>query len=191
MPRKRFNGWLALSVAGGMAYPAFVYFSLDKAPPFLMIGAGLCLIALRLCGILRSSHEKHPQPWIGLFLLTALALVGLSLIEPHMAVKSYPVLINFCVGALFGLSLVWPPSMVERFARIAEPDLPPEGQRYTHKVTQVWTLFLFANTAISAITVFYGSDKQWALWNGLISYLLMGTLFAGEYALRRVARRRA
>jgi uncharacterized membrane protein len=174
-----------------MAYPAFVYFSLDIAPPFLLVAAGLGLIALRLCGMLRAPKGKLPHPWIVAFLLAAGIFAAMSAIEPQMAVKTYPVLINFCVAALFGMSLIWPPTVVERIARIAEPELSLEGQRYTRKVTQVWTLFLFANTVISAITVLYGSEEQWALWNGLISYLLMGLLFAGEYALRQVVRRRA
>jgi len=190
MRRKPFNSWLALSVTGGMAYPALVYFNLDEAPHYWLIATGLGLIALRLCGMSRSPKGKLPYPWITTFLLAAGVFTALSAVEPRMAVMAYPVLINFCVATLFGMSLIWPPTVVEHFARIAEPDLSLEGQSYTRKVTQVWTVFLFANTFVSAVTVFYGSQEQWALWNGLISYLLMGLLFAGEYAVRQVVRRR-
>jgi uncharacterized membrane protein len=188
MQRKRFNIWLVLSIVGGMSYPAFVYFSLGHVSSFLLIALGLGLIASRLWGARR---DGQPQVWVAALLFAAIVLVALSLIAPDFAVKAYPVVINFSVACLFGASLIWPPTIVERIARVTEPMLPPEGQRYTRKVTQIWTVFLFANTVISALTVLYGSQEQWALWNGLISYLLMGTLFVGEYALRRVVRRRA
>jgi len=79
--------------------------------------------------------------------------------------------------------------MIERFARIREPDLSLGGQIYTRRVTQVWTGFLVANSAIAAATAVWGTVEQWTLWNGLISYLLMGGLFIGEIALRRFVRR--
>jgi len=56
-------------------------------------------------------------------------------------------------------------------------------------VTAVWVGFLLVNAAISLWTVLWGSLEQWALWNGLLSYLAMGTLFTAEYLVRRVVRR--
>lgn len=33
-------------------------------------------------------------------------------------------------------------------------------------------------------------EEAWALYNGFISYLLMGLMFAGEWLIRRRVRRR-
>jgi uncharacterized membrane protein len=93
------------------------------------------------------------------------------------------------LATIFGASLRFPPTVIERIARLTEPDLPPEGVVYTRKVTAVWVGFLLVNAAISLWTVLWGSLEQWALWNGLLSYLAMGILFTAEYLVRRVVRR--
>ena len=75
--------------------------------------------------------------------------------------------------------------MIERFARLAEPDLPPEGVIWTKKVTIVWCGFFVVNAVIALGTVLFTSTKIWVLYNGFISYLLMGVLLLGEYFLRK------
>ena len=57
-------------------------------------------------------------------------------------------------------------------------------------MTIAWTVFLVSNAGVSAATGVWGTLDQWTLWNGLISYLLMGALFGGEYAVRRIVLRR-
>ena len=44
--------------------------------------------------------------------------------------------------------------------------------------------FFVFNGSIALITVFC-EDAVWALYNGFIAYLLMGTLFLGEWLIRR------
>jgi uncharacterized membrane protein len=41
------------------------------------------------------------------------------------------------------------------------------------------------NGALAAYTAVFASREAWALYNGVIAYLLMGGLFAGERLLRR------
>jgi uncharacterized membrane protein len=183
---KRTNIWLLASLAGGLLYPLLVYVSLPYAPPFALIAVGFALIGLRLWGVRRDSTVVV---W-GLALAPAAIGIGLLLVvAPVFAVKAYPAMISAAIAGVFGASLIWPPSAVERIARIREPALSPAGQLYTRRVTQVWTVFLLANTAISAAVAVWGTVAQWTLWNGLISYLLMGALFTGEFALRRFVRR--
>ena len=81
--------------------------------------------------------------------------------------------------------------MVERIARIHEPDLPPSGVAWTRKVTQVWCGFFLFNATVSAYTALYGSLQTWTWYNGFVSYVLMGCLFAGEFVLRHFHKARA
>ena len=76
-------------------------------------------------------------------------------------------------------------TMVERLARLTTPDLPEQGVRYTRKVTLVWCLFFIANGACSGWTIWQGDLALWSLYNGLISYLLMGALMGGEWLIRQ------
>ena len=66
-------------------------------------------------------------------------------------------------------------------------DRPPghAASRYTRRVTLAWCAFFVVNGAIAAWTAVYSSREAWVLYNGVIAYLAMGTLFAGERLLRR------
>jgi uncharacterized membrane protein len=77
-----------------------------------------------------------------------------------------------------------PQSLVERIARIQHPNLPPEGVVYTRRVTQIWCVFFVVNGGIALVTALWSSFEIWSLYNGLIAYVLMGLLFAGEYIVR-------
>jgi uncharacterized membrane protein len=186
MWRGQIKFWHLASAAGGLLYPLLVYVSLPYAPPFALVVVGLGLIALRLWGARR---DGTVAVWGTAMVLAAVGLALLSALSPSLAMKSYPALISIAVAGVFGASLLWPPTIIERIAVIREPELSPAGQIYTRRVTQVWTGFLLLNAAIAAATAIWGTVEQWTLWNGLISYLLMGVLFIGEITLRRFLRR--
>lgn len=97
----------------------------------------------------------------------------------------YPASISASMLIVFGATLFRPPTMVERFARLREPDLPEQSVRYTRRVTEAWCVFFVCNGAIAVYTALFASREAWALYNGFIAYLLMGALFAGERLVRR------
>jgi uncharacterized membrane protein len=74
--------------------------------------------------------------------------------------------------------------MVERIARFREPALPQEAVKYTRRVTQVWCLFFLGNGLIALWTAIWQSARAWFWYNGVIAYLLIGALFAGEWLIR-------
>ena len=82
------------------------------------------------------SAKKDPMlPLTGLAILCG----GLSLIlKEHAWLKLYPVGMSLGALLIFALTLYKPPSMIERFARLVEPDLPESGVQWTRKVTMVW-----------------------------------------------------
>lgn len=121
----------------------------------------------------------------------ALLLVALTVWSNQLLpLKLYPVLMNFLTLALFSYSLFYPPSMIERFARMTDPDLPPEAIGYTRRVTQVWCGFLLVNGSIALYTALWATPEVWSLYNGVIAYLLMGLMFGGEYLIRLRFKRR-
>ncbi len=102
----------------------------------------------------------------------------------------YPVLVNSALFVLFTVSLVRPPSVIERIARLRDPELPPAAVVYTRRVTIVWTVFFALNGATALYTALFTPLETWALYNGLIAYVLIGTLFAVEFAIRTVFKAR-
>jgi len=103
--------------------------------------------------------------------------------------RLYPLFMNVAMLAAFAHTLWKPPSMIERFARLVEPNLPEAGVRYTRKVTWVWCAFLAGNGLAALWTALYASLEVWALYNGLIAYVLMGTLFGVELLVRAAVKR--
>lgn len=99
----------------------------------------------------------------------------------------YPVMVNAVLLMIFVASLWRPPSFIETLARLQEPDLPPRGVRYTRKVTLAWAVF-FAVNGVMALTTAFLDPYWWALYNGLIAYLLMGVLMGAEWLVRRRVR---
>jgi acyl-CoA synthetase (AMP-forming)/AMP-acid ligase II len=58
-------------------------------------------------------------------------------------------------------------------------------ENYCRKITIVWVIFFIFNGNLSVWTIFSGSDILFAVYNGGISYLLMGILFAVEFMVRK------
>ncbi len=139
--------------------------------------------------ILSRTLQKNKQ--LGLMLsVTGIVLCGLSaLFKNYHALLYYPVVVNITLLGVFGYSLYRPPTMIERFARLQQPDLTPFGQRYTFRVTQIWCLFFIINGSIALFSVLWGDMVLWAWWNGFISYLLIGCLLVGEWLIRKRVQR--
>jgi uncharacterized membrane protein len=64
--------------------------------------------------------------------------------------------------------------------------LSDELAAYTRKLTWVWTL-LFAGAALASVALaLSGNRDAWSLFTNLVNYLLVATLFLGEFAYRRM-----
>ncbi|GAB3274139.1 hypothetical protein [Parahaliea aestuarii] len=149
--------------------------------------AGFALLALLRLLTLRAVGSALPVALAALLL--ALALGAWASGSEHWF-RFYPVLVNALLLGLFAASLWRGPPVAERLARLQEAELPPEAVAYTRRVTQVWCAFFAVNGAIALWTAQAASLQTWSLYNGLIAYLLMGGLFAGEWLLRQRVRRR-
>jgi uncharacterized membrane protein len=95
--------------------------------------------------------------------------------------------VNLGLLVAFGSTLVRGPTMIEKFARMGNPELGEHAVRYTRRVTQVWCVFFALNGAFSAYTALFWTPAAWSLYNGAIAYGLVGVLLAGEIAWRYLA----
>lgn len=176
----------AALVAASLLYPGLVYAGRAAVPPLAFVALALALIGVRFA----ASSSPIARVWRLPLAGAAAVIAGLAALDGPLAAKAYPVVLSLGTAAVFGVSLFRPPSLVERFARLQEPDLPPQGQAYCRTVTIVWTVWLVANAAVAAALALWGSDALWALWTGIVAYVVMGSLFGGEVLVRRTVRRR-
>ena len=171
--------WLVL-----LLYPLAVWVGLTHWGTALLAPLLVGVFSLRL---LMLRGKLRQQMWLG----KALAIVGILLALASWALKQshwllyYPVLVNAILLLLFAYSLFAPPTVVERLARITEPQLDAAGIAYTRRVTQVWCWFFIVNGAIALTTCLSGDITLWTLYNGGISYLLMGALMGIEWIVRK------
>lgn len=116
--------------------------------------------------------------------LLSCASAAIVLTNSELLLRLYPSLVNLGLLIAFGATLVRGPSMIEKFARLGNPDLPPRAVRHTWRVTQVWCGFFALNGAFSAYTALYWSRANWSLYNGAIAYGLIGVLLVAEIIWR-------
>jgi uncharacterized membrane protein len=168
-----------LTVLITLMYPLAIWFGHGQVEPRWLAGVLLLAAATRLPTLAISRVARWSV--LGVMLLVAAAVWANALLP----LKLYPVLVNLGMLAAFGYSLIAPPSMVERLARLREPDLPEVAVGYTRRVTQVWCVFFVINGGLALATALWASEAIWSLYTGVISYLLMGLLFGIELLLRR------
>ncbi len=169
---------MLLFVLLSLAYPLAVYAGMARYGTRALAGL---LMAMAL---LRALQSRNAQ-WLAVAAGAAVLALAAWYSGDGLPLKLYPALVNAVLLLVFATSLWSPPSAVERIARLREPDLPPAGVAYTRRVTQVWCGFFLLNGAIAVATALWASDRTWALYNGLIAYVLIGLLFAGEWLVRR------
>lgn len=162
-------------------YPLAVYFGIQYLPLNSILILLLFIIIMRL--VFSGVNGKQVGGVVTLALAIVLALSWFR--DDPEGLLWYPVLCNLVLFFLFAYSLKQPKSIIERIARIKEPDLPYKGIVYTRKVTKVWCIFFLINGSLATATVISGNMQVWVFYNGLVSYVLMGLIIAAEWLVRR------
>jgi uncharacterized membrane protein len=187
-----------LAVAATIAYPfavlaCFLVFKVSAR------GIGLCLLAVAVLNFLALSGggrggADRARKWGGLGL--SLALVALVFVTDNAAfAKAYPVLVSLVLLSLFTFSLIKPPTVIFRLASLQDKSLREGGsardkaEPYCRKVTLVWCGFFIANGCVALYTALWASPLAWTIYNGFVSYVLIGALLLGEIVVRRRAMR--
>jgi len=169
-----------------LAYPLAVYFGLTHFAPRQL---GVLLLLLLLPGLLMKARQAaRADLWAVVRVpLTIFAAVGLgALLDDPRFFLALPVIANLLLLAHFGGSLRGPVSLVERMARMQDPDLPADHIPYCRTVTKVWCVFFVLNGSVAAGLALYATLSVWALYTGLLAYLLMGLLFTVEFVVRKM-----
>lgn len=172
------------SVIAVVAYPVAVYLGLRELGAR---GAGLALLAVVLLGLaLRLSLARGQLREVAPVPLVTACLLGLTaLLQESRFMLAVPVVVNAVLLLTFAGSLRSGQPLVERFARLQHPDLSAGEVRYCRSVTLVWSGFFVVNGAVAAGLALAGELFWWTVYTGLVSYALVGLLFAVEYLIRK------
>lgn len=167
-----------------LLYPFLIYLGLQEFQPRVL--ACLLLIAVTLRFIV-SKYGKKKESEMGMWLYGIAAAIIVAIFTLVTDLKFgfylYPPLVNLTFFIFFTISLIHPPTVIEKIARRQHPEMPARAIAYTRKVTQAWCLFFLVNGGISLMSISY-SEEWWVLYNGFIAYILIGLMLAGEYLIR-------
>lgn len=184
--RRRAMGALtALAAVALVAYPLAVYAGLTHFSPRVAALGLLVLIAPIVLSRLRRLDAQALRTVALIPLLTAVLLGLGAALDAAGFVLAVPVVINAVLLATFGASLKTAQPMIERFARLQVPDLPPDEVAWCRQWTVAWCAFFSVNGLTAAALALWAPLAWWAAYNGLVAYALMGTLFTVEFAWRK------
>ena len=148
------------------------------------------------------ANEKTTLDWKPFFSSVLFLSAGLFcfITGKEFFLKIYSVVINLTMLFVFGSTLFMPPNIIFRFATMSDKSIKGSSfeqkvYKYCHKVTVIWCCFFILNGSAAALTTFadkiFGlspeaARKVWAVYNGGISYVLMGALFVIEFIVRKL-----
>lgn len=181
---------LTLCIILGVCYPFAIYAGIK----FKLIKYVLPVIAAVFLLRLVLSRKNHSQFKILTFcsLVTAMILcTGAMIFNSLKLVLFYPVFVNTLFFVMFFLSLFKGEALITRLAKFSQKDevLPDYAISYTRKVTLVWSVFFVLNSIIALYTAILNDIEIWTLYNGLISYILIGCLMTVEFVIRFIIRK--
>lgn len=76
--------------------------------------------------------------------------------------------------------------LIEHFARMIKPELGPGEIAHCRAWTRVWGIYLLVLAAIGLCLARWASLAVWTGYVGVVSYVLVGALFAVEYLIRKI-----
>ena len=162
-----------------LAYPYLVYRGIESGMAWIAPGL---FAALYLYQSIATSERNKKIAYAG---ISIALLLGAWSIQSITA-KVMPVLIQLMLIYLFGstLSKANAPCLIERFVLLEFPESPASILIYCRQLTIVWVTLFVCNALICIVLALWGSDRWWALFNGLIIYIMMAALMIGEYIYR-------
>ena len=183
----RVSARTALIAACGAAVAVVAHLTIVGRFP-AALGAALCLLPLAFVGLLALRRAAHAGWMLLAIAAAALALwAGWNGLERRFIDVLFVehVTFNLMLAVVFGRTLAaGRDPLCTRFARLLHEEIPPEVERYTRGVTVAWTIFFVSVAALSVALYSAHWIAAWSLLANVGSPVLVGLMFAIEYAVR-------
>jgi uncharacterized membrane protein len=145
-------------------------------------------------------HGRHPA----FIFITSVILLGIGLsclLLPmndelaELIFRMYPAIADLVYLTVLMTSLFIPPPLVHYFINMLDKKLVKNldssyYERFCRGATIIWCVFFGLDAAVSVFTVFWASTLIWGIYNGGITYGLMGVIFAGEYIVIKMTEKK-
>jgi uncharacterized membrane protein len=170
------------AVAAFAAYPVLAHVALTRHDPRWAAAA----LGLLVWGVLLNAL---PAVWSTIVAAgTVAGVVWMAPTLPDLVLRASPVVINLVLCVVFGLTLrPGQDALITRFARLEHATaLPASVERYTRRLTVLWTVFFAAMATTTVVLEIVASRTVYSLFANVINWLLLFAFLVGEYRYRRI-----
>lgn len=117
--------------------------------------------------------------------IVVILFLGAIFYQDLMA-KLIPIIIQLSLMLFFGKTLLKGkgPSLVERFAQLEFPNVPPVLSRYCRHLTMLWTGFFAFNIMACILLALLAPVEWWAIYTGVLIFLFTAVIMLAEYIWR-------
>jgi len=168
------------------ASPFVLYWTLTNHDVAVAAITLIAWVIVRTIPILLSAKQEQRRAALQ---LPAIALV-FALLGWVLDDGTWLLVLPSATQAAFGLtflrSLAGTP-LIEHFARMVKAELGAGEQAHCRRWTKIWGVYLIALAALGLVLAGVASLKWWTIYVGIVSYVLVGVLFAVEYVVRKIA----
>jgi uncharacterized membrane protein len=179
---KYFFGFIAIM------YPVLVFCALVVFKlPIRYLSIGIIIFAIAYT-IVNSRHYKGKHTvalFVSPLILCIIGVISLCL-DDSIIIKWYPALASIAYLTIMITSFIFPPPLayyfVDIFDKSIKTKIPKEiFDGFCFKASIVWCVFFFVDAIIAVITVYFSSELFWGIYNGGVTYFIMGLIFVGEF----------
>ncbi len=175
-----------VSVAVMICLPLLIYFGYKEGIEPRFIAFALLLFYGIRSGIfkkksLRSILKSKQLYVVGSIILFFGIVIALNRATFFLYI---PAFVNLGLLLSFGSTLFLGPPIIETFARRQVKKISAEEIHYCRNLTVLWSLFFLLNGTVSVIIALKDNMEYWVIYNGFISYILIGLFFAVEMTYR-------
>jgi uncharacterized membrane protein len=124
--------------------------------------------------------------------ISLVALLGAAVLSHRQVLAALPsVALNLMLSGVFAVTL-WrgQTPLIVRIAELDSEAPAPEFARYLRALTQAWAIFFAAMAGLSLLLMLYAPFEWWSLFVNVLSWPLIGVMFAAEWLVRRVGFRK-
>ena len=164
-----------------VAYPFVIYTQLNTWGPAVLAWG---LFALLLARVLLRGEFKKPEQYLQLCLVGGLCVIA-AVLQSEELLRYYPVAMSLAFAGFFLWSLRTATPLIERFAAFRNnEEFAPHARYYMRQLTKIWAVLLAVNGVVATYTACCVTLESWTLYNGAISYIVLGVFTLIELVVR-------
>ena len=161
--------------------------------PIRYLSIGIIIFAIAY-SVVNSRHYKGRHTlllFISPVILCTIGVISLYLDDSPIIIKLYPALADLAYLTIMVTSFFFPPPLAYYFINIFDKSIKTKIPKarfdvYCVRASVVWCVYFVIDGITALLTAYFSSDFVWGVYNGGITYAIMGLIFAGEFVILKM-----